>query len=631
MPPLRPTEIMLSPENNDIIKSWADVSIIIPKHPHGSGAAVPEKVFGVLQIVSKDRFGTYLEWTPSMESLLSEDGTYKAQSSCTVFTSKDGSYRIPHISIDIDDIKCFKISGGECNPQKVVFITNDGTSHPTLEIPEEIYNALVAFLQTRLLLERSAKDANLCLVRDRRRARKRNDPYEMPEQSPHFLQRFARSPVTTAFLGLSKVHNLLMNAVDVLAPPLAEPEMARPYPEYQMPPLGVLQSREDQDFEKPPLELPPRPPVARRGPLTAQEWNHCFDKDGRISDENALRVKEIIFRGGVDPSIRKDVWKYLLGYYEWNASLEERQERRQGLMDDYYRMKNQWSTISAEQERRFSVWRERKDLIEKDVHRTDRTHPFFEGKSAALKVMNELLLTYCMLNFDLGYVQGMSDLLTPVYVVMDGDEVDTFWTFNGLLEHVTHNFEMSKLMYELEEMATIMKYLDPSLKAYMDSNDPKMYFCFRWLLVQFKREFSFDDVMRLWEIFWTGFPCKNFHLLFGYAILEVEKNTIVENKFSSTEILRHINDLSMNIDLERTLKLAESIYHQLMGAEELPTSIRKIIGLATASETSNTQDYSPETPLLPLSKVSSSSNIRDRSPQICDRKRQPSGTDNSIM
>ena len=43
--------------------------------------------------------------------------------------------------------------------------------------------------------------------------------------------------------------------------------------------------------------------------------------------------------------------------------------------------------------------------------------------------------------------------------------------------------------------------------------------------------------------------------------------------------LQHINDLAMTIDLEKTLCLAEAIYQQLNGADELPTSIKKIIGL----------------------------------------------------
>ncbi|GAU97657.1 hypothetical protein RvY_08916 [Ramazzottius varieornatus] len=586
-----------------VIKCWDAVNVLMPKLAHSAAIAVPEKVIGSLSVVSKERLGTSLEWSPWKEALLSEDGTYAEQVNCTMFSTKTGSYRIPHVSIDIEDVKCFKVHGDEVDgaPVRLTFITNDGTSHSTLELDDMGYQELIAFLQERLMIERSVKDPHLCLVRDRRGRQRRQDLYDIPNQSAHFLQRFAKSPVTTAFLGLSKVHSMLMTAVDVLAPPMMEdggPHGAMDthrIPDFQLPPISMnnLQttSNDDQDFEvisiKPPLELPPRHTVHRRAPLTATEWKSFFDSEGRITDEHAAEVKDIVFRGGVDVSLRKEVWKYLLGYYDWNATMEERRGKRELLAADYYRMKSQWSTISPEQEKRFSIWRERKDLIEKDVHRTDRNHPFFEGKSAALKVMNELLMTYCMLNFDLGYVQGMSDLLTPVMVIMEGDEVDTFWTFCGLMDSITHNFDMEKLMKELDHLSTLMKYLDPSLKRYIDANDPKLYFCFRWLLVHFKREFSFEDVMRLWEVLWTGRPCKNFHLLVAYAILDTEKNTLVENKFSSTEILRHINDLAMTINLEKTLELAESIYLQLIGAEELPSSIRKIIGLPIRQESSS--------------------------------------------
>ena len=31
-----------------------------------------------------------------------------------------------------------------------------------------------------------------------------------------------------------------------------------------------------------------------------------------------------------------------------------------------------------------------------------------------------------------------------------------------------------------------------------------MYFCFRWLLILFKREFSFPEIMRIWEVSWNA-------------------------------------------------------------------------------------------------------------------------------
>ena len=87
------------------------------------------------------------------------------------------------------------------------------------------------------------------------------------------------------------------------------------------------------------------------------------------------------------------------------------------------------------------------------------------------------------------------------------------------------------------------------------------FFCFRWLLIWFKRELAFTDVMRLWEeVLWTQMPCKNFHLLVCVALISDQASTIVENKFGFSEILKHINDLANRIDLDRVLIKAEAIW-----------------------------------------------------------------------
>lgn len=69
-------------------------------------------------------------------------------------------------------------------------------------------------------------------------------------------------------------------------------------------------------------------------------------------------------------------------------------------------MKSQWESISEAQEDHFSAFRERKVQIEKDVHRTDRTQSYFEGdNNPNLIALKNILMTYVMFNFDLGYVQ----------------------------------------------------------------------------------------------------------------------------------------------------------------------------------------------------------------------------------
>ncbi|XP_023265146.1 TBC1 domain family member 15-like [Seriola lalandi dorsalis] len=99
-------------------------------------------------------------------------------------------------------------------------------------------------------------------------------------------------------------------------------------------------------------------------------------------------------------------------------------------------MKLQWKSVSEEQERRNSRLRDYRSLIEKDVNRTDRTNRFYEGiDNPGLVLLHDILMTYCMYDFDLGYVQGMSDLLSPILYVME-NEVDAFWCFVSFMDQM---------------------------------------------------------------------------------------------------------------------------------------------------------------------------------------------------
>ncbi|CAG5121313.1 unnamed protein product, partial [Candidula unifasciata] len=227
----------------------------------------------------------------------------------------------------------------------------------------------------------------------------------------------------------------------------------------------------------------------------------------------------------------------------------------------------------------------------KDVMRTDRTQKFFSGdKNPNLQVLYDILMTYGFYNFDLGYVQGMSDMLSPILVVME-NEVEAFWCFAGAMERMCHNFEMDQtgMKLQLSQIHILMQVYDPELCAYLESHESgNFYFCFRWILILFKREFSFQDIQRLWEVLWTDRPCKNFHLIISLAILDSEKSTLMENKFGFTEILKHINDISQSIPLEETLCKAEGIFLQLKEYKKLPKVVKEILGLLPATPSSST-------------------------------------------
>ena len=47
------------------------------------------------------------------------------------------------------------------------------------------------------------------------------------------------------------------------------------------------------------------------------------------------------------------------------------------------------------------------------------------------------------------------------------------------------------------EMTSIVSLTHASTE---DKESHNLYFCFRWLLVNFKREFIYEDIMTIWEV-----------------------------------------------------------------------------------------------------------------------------------
>lgn len=103
------------------------------------------------------------------------------------------------------------------------------------------------------------------------------------------------------------------------------------------------------------------------------------------------------------------------------------------------------------------------------------------------------------------------------------------------------NFDMDQagMKEQLQHLNMLLAFVEPELANYLKKHESgNMFFCFRWLLVWFKREFNMEDIMRLWEVLWTGLPCQNFHLLICIAILETEKEILMENNYGFCEILK---------------------------------------------------------------------------------------------
>lgn len=77
-----------------------------------------------------------------------------------------------------------------------------------------------------------------------------------------------------------------------------------------------------------------------------------------------------------------------------------------------------------------------------------------------------------MYNFDVGYVQGMSDLLSPILYLI-GDEAAAFWCFVGFMEKVFRNFDEDQagMKIQLSKMRTLLEFANPKLFRYLKNHD----------------------------------------------------------------------------------------------------------------------------------------------------------------
>lgn len=338
--------------------------------------------------------------------------------------------------------------------------------------------------------------------------------------------------------------------------------------------------------------------ASRRQEISKAEWESFFDFSGRLR-LTVGEVKDRIFHGGCSDMIRGEAWLFLLGVYPWDSSSEERDIIRASLESKYFELKKLWMDDDVKRSTEF--WKDQKFRIEKDINRTDRNLDLFKNKKPRkvsvsaigsnvppviresspetpdeeddefdvsnirnphLYKMREILLTFNEYNENLGYVQGMTDLLSPLYVILQ-DESLSFWTFAHFMERMERNFvrDQSGMKKQMLTLNQLLQFMLPDLFKHLDKcESTDLFFFFRMLLVWFKREFEFNEVLRLWEIFFTDFYSSQYHLFFALSVLSDNERIIRQNLKRFDEVLKYMNDLSMHMNLNNLLVRSEILF-----------------------------------------------------------------------
>ncbi|KAM3826403.1 small G protein signaling modulator 1 isoform 2-T2 [Vipera latastei] len=199
--------------------------------------------------------------------------------------------------------------------------------------------------------------------------------------------------------------------------------------------------------------------------------------------------------------------------------------------------------------------------IEKDVQRCDRNYWYFSP--ANLEKLRNVMCSYIWHHMEVGYVQGMCDLLAPLLVILD-EEALAFSCFTELMKRMNQNFPHGGAMdTHFANMRSLIQILDSELFELMHQNGDytHFYFCYRWFLLDFKRELVYEDVFTVWETIWAAAEVSSsrYVLFIALALVEVYRDIILENNMDFTDIIKFFNEMAERHNTKQILQLAREL------------------------------------------------------------------------
>lgn len=236
-----------------------------------------------------------------------------------------------------------------------------------------------------------------------------------------------------------------------------------------------------------------------------------------------------------------------------------------------------------------------KRIILRDVHRTDRNNHYFSHKRNLRKVYR-ILLVYALFHPEVGYAQGMNDILVQ-FLLVTHSEVDSYWMFAKYMEEKRKDFMEDTMLRKIDYVKSLLEEVDSGMFRFLKASECQDFlFCHRWILLDFKREFELEDSIRLFEILGThylemnsdkgvvetdkalnrifendrggsraGGVSINLNFTFGIfvciSILLLHKDKICVSS-DAASIYGTLNGLAMHLDLNVVLSKAEELFYK---------------------------------------------------------------------
>ena len=204
------------------------------------------------------------------------------------------------------------------------------------------------------------------------------------------------------------------------------------------------------------------------------------------------------------------------------------------------------------------------------------------------EVIGRILFIYAKLNPGIGYVQGMNEILGPIYYVLATDpdvafrehaEADAFFCFTALMSEMRDVFiktlddSSTGIGALMQRLVDTLRDVDPSLHSVMEEMQLRpQFYAFRWMTLLLSQEFQLPDVMRLWDSLFAAQDRSDYMLFLCVGMLQNVREVLLDGDFAtSLKMLQSYPECDVARLIALADKLVERAEHMRKHEEYLRT------------------------------------------------------------
>jgi hypothetical protein len=307
------------------------------------------------------------------------------------------------------------------------------------------------------------------------------------------------------------------------------------------------------------------------------------------------KLRPEIFARGLDPALRPSVWAKILNVLPFSDDPAAAAAQLARHFANYRHIYDQSELLTQRQrESNFTPIRDIYGVIPGDVRRNDRNLPQYRDfPNPYFVVLHHTMVTYAIYNRDSSYVQGMADMASYLIILFIKDWTDAehavfydgavrpireaeafiFAALCGLFE-ITHQdrlfaginlHEDSAQRMLLGCVTDIAAQVHPLLGDLLKSPELESFgFILRPVLLLFKRELGYENVLRLWDAIFTAEFQYCFSRFIGAAVLILSyPNLMLYTNGTLGEVMTVVDHVLEKTNVHSLIPLATALMNEI--------------------------------------------------------------------